>query len=225
MHATEPYWQLETYYLGVSLQASMPRFHVRHEYMHSRHLCRGLCHHASAAPAKCRSLSSRPSVSSRFQPTQERGWCREHLLCLLLIVERAKGEASLWHPYIQYLPEIYGAPLRKFCPKDSASGCTTKPIFAAKSLNRYITVSIWIRFWHFNKVRRLPECNFGRQLIKFKALADDPLWWGEEEVALLGGTRLEIAVKQHHKIAAKLTGWRNRLVQLQRQVLRHDAAL
>jgi len=148
-----------------------------------------------------------------------------HLLCLLLIVERAKREASLWHPYIQYLPETYGAPLKKVCPKDSASGCTTKPIFAAKSLNRYITVSIWIRFWHFNKVRRLPECNFGRQLIKFKALADDPLWWGEEEVALLGGTRLEIAVKQHHKIAAKLTGWRNRLVQLQRQVLRHDAAL
>ncbi|DBB06668.1 TPA: hypothetical protein ACH3X1_012179 [Trebouxia sp. C0004] len=75
-----------------------------------------------------------------------------HLLCLLLVIERDKGEASLWHPYIQYLPETY----------------------------------------------------------------DDPLWWGEEEVALLGGTRLEIAVKQHHTIAAKLTCWRDQLVQLQR---------
>ncbi|DBA67229.1 TPA: hypothetical protein ACH3X2_001539 [Trebouxia sp. C0005] len=83
-----------------------------------------------------------------------------HLLCLLLIVERAKGEASLWQPYIQYLPETY----------------------------------------------------------------DDPLWWGEKEVALLWGTRLEIAVKQHRKIAAKLTCWRDQLVQLQRSADNKEGA-
>ena len=33
-----------------------------------------------------------------------------HLLCLLLIVERAKGMSSEWHPYISYLPQTYGAP-------------------------------------------------------------------------------------------------------------------
>lgn len=32
-----------------------------------------------------------------------------HLLCLLLIVERAKGVSSKWHPYISYLPQTYGA--------------------------------------------------------------------------------------------------------------------
>ena len=32
-----------------------------------------------------------------------------HLLCLLLIVERAKGINSEWHPYISYLPQTYGA--------------------------------------------------------------------------------------------------------------------
>ena len=31
-----------------------------------------------------------------------------HLLCLLLIVERAKGSDSEWHPYISYLPQSYG---------------------------------------------------------------------------------------------------------------------
>lgn len=34
-----------------------------------------------------------------------------HLLCLLLIVERAKGTSSKWHPYISYLPQTYGASL------------------------------------------------------------------------------------------------------------------
>lgn len=59
-----------------------------------------------------------------------------HLLCLLLIVERAKGEASLWHPYIQYLPQTYGPPLKIVCPKDFASDpCTTKLVLAAKSVN------------------------------------------------------------------------------------------
>lgn len=47
-------------------------------------------------------------------------------------------------------------------------------------------------------------------------VAEDPLWWSEQEVALLGGTRLEIAVKEHQKIVAKLTSWRDRLVQFQR---------
>lgn len=34
-----------------------------------------------------------------------------HLLCLLLIVERAKGTSSKWHPYISYLPQTYGTSL------------------------------------------------------------------------------------------------------------------
>ncbi len=60
-----------------------------------------------------------------------------HLLCLLLIVERAKGEASLWHPYIQYLPETYGAPLKIVYPKDSASDpCSTKLIFGSQVLKQ-----------------------------------------------------------------------------------------
>ena len=47
-------------------------------------------------------------------------------------------------------------------------------------------------------------------------MADDPLWWRDSETALLAGTRLEIAVKEHRKIAAKLSEWRDRLAQLQR---------
>jgi hypothetical protein len=30
------------------------------------------------------------------------------LLVLLLVVERCKGRASSWHPYISFLPETYG---------------------------------------------------------------------------------------------------------------------
>ena len=37
-----------------------------------------------------------------------------HLLCLLLVVERAKGSKSLWHPYIQFLPQTYGT-VHCFC--------------------------------------------------------------------------------------------------------------
>lgn len=35
-----------------------------------------------------------------------------HLLCLLLIIERAKGTNSKWHSYISYLPQTYGASCR-----------------------------------------------------------------------------------------------------------------
>lgn len=39
-----------------------------------------------------------------------------HLLCLLLIVERAKGISSKWHPYISYLPQTYGtSPQLQMC--------------------------------------------------------------------------------------------------------------
>lgn len=31
-------------------------------------------------------------------------------LCLFLILERARGDASLWAPYIQFLPESYDDP-------------------------------------------------------------------------------------------------------------------
>ena len=31
-----------------------------------------------------------------------------HLLCLLLILERAKGTDSFWYHFIQYLPKSYG---------------------------------------------------------------------------------------------------------------------
>jgi len=73
MHATELYWQLEPYHLGVSF---LPCFPKRHKCTQSCHLCRGLCHHSSEALAQCGSLSSRHSLRSRFQPTQGRGWCR-----------------------------------------------------------------------------------------------------------------------------------------------------
>lgn len=46
--------------------------------------------------------------------------------------------------------------------------------------------------------------------------ADDPLWWKDDEVKLLVGTRLELAVKEHAKIVGRLTRWRNRLVDIQR---------
>ncbi len=32
------------------------------------------------------------------------------MLCLLIILERARGTASKWHPYINILPTRYGAP-------------------------------------------------------------------------------------------------------------------
>lgn len=43
----------------------------------------------------------------------EQGWLgsatgRRELLCLLLILERAKETASQWEPYISFLPESYG---------------------------------------------------------------------------------------------------------------------
>ena len=46
--------------------------------------------------------------------------------------------------------------------------------------------------------------------------AEDPLWWNDDEVTLLLGTRLEIAVKEHLKIVEKLKQWRDQLLQLQR---------
>ena len=46
--------------------------------------------------------------------------------------------------------------------------------------------------------------------------AEDPLWWNETEVALLKGTRLEIAVTEHQKILQKLAYWRDHLVDLER---------
>lgn len=46
--------------------------------------------------------------------------------------------------------------------------------------------------------------------------ADDPLWWEDDEVALLKGTRLEIAVQEHRKIVQKLALWRDRLVDMER---------
>ena len=45
--------------------------------------------------------------------------------------------------------------------------------------------------------------------------AEDPLWWNETEVALLKGTRLEIAVTEHQKILQKLAYWRDHLVDLE----------
>ena len=47
-------------------------------------------------------------------------------------------------------------------------------------------------------------------------IIDDPLWWKDDEVKLLAGTRLQIAVKEHLKLLSRLTGWKNRLVELQR---------
>ena len=140
-----------------------------------------------------------------------------HLLCLLLILERAKGEASLWHLYIQYLPQTYGAPHKIVCPKDCASDpCTIKLIFGSLVLEpiKYILqCPSELGFGICTTVVHSLSTTLADSVC---ALADDPLWWGEEEVALLGGTCLEIAVKQHHKIAAKLTCWRDQLVQLQR---------
>jgi len=140
-----------------------------------------------------------------------------HLLCLLLIVERAKQEASLWHPYIQYLPQTYGAPLKVVCPKDCASDpCTIKVIFGSLVLEPIMYILQCPSKLGFDLCTTLVDSLSTTLADSLCALADDPLWWGEEEVALLGGTRLEIAVKQHHKIAAKLTCWRDQLVQLQR---------
>ena len=49
--------------------------------------------------------------------------------------------------------------------------------------------------------------------------ADDPLWWEAYQVALLAGTRLELAVQEHRKTVARLTRYRDQLAQLQRSCI------
>ena len=51
---------------------------------------------------------------------------------------------------------------------------------------------------------------------QLSCITDDPLWWKGDEVKLLAGTRLDIAVQEHVKLLGRLNGWRNRLFELQR---------
>lgn len=160
-----------------------------------------------------------------------------HLLCLLLIVERAKGTNSKWHPYISYLPQIYGA-----------SCCLHIHVYHSASNHGFILhghnpngvfcIIIHVRpvcLPVFIIIRCSPGCRHpplqinsksGHRLICLQLAADDPLWWKDDEVKLLVGTRLELAVKEHAKIVGRLTRWRNRLVYLQRcKAISHEHAV
>ena len=67
---------------------------------------------------------------------------------------------------------------------------------------------------HVLHLHYTPSC--AHKFNSVNQFTDDPLWWKDDEVKLLAGTRLDIAVKEHIKLVGRLTGWRNRLVELQR---------
>ncbi|KAK9916904.1 hypothetical protein WJX75_008596 [Coccomyxa subellipsoidea] len=79
---------------------------------------------------------------------------RRWTLCLLLLIERARGVHSKWATYINVLPESY----------------------------------------------------------------EDPMWWSEENLDILKGTRLEAAVEHYVKGLEDLRVWRARLCTIQREL-------
>ncbi|CAL8466995.1 g6531 [Coccomyxa elongata] len=91
---------------------------------------------------------------------------RRWTLCLLLLIEKARGNASIWASYIEVLPQHY----------------------------------------------------------------EDPVWWSDEDVLILKGSRLGAAVEHYAKGLQNLSIWRARLCAIQRElgginVLEEDGGL
>ena len=65
---------------------------------------------AAAGGSTTNSYATASSSSSSSAPSLDPRDLDRDLLCLKLLLERAKGEASLWHPYIAFLPGEYDDP-------------------------------------------------------------------------------------------------------------------
>eukprot|EP00967_Tisochrysis_lutea_P102314 scaffold153946_cov15-Tisochrysis_lutea.AAC.1 len=92
-HATCPYAELKSRtFVGIEL--------LHHALSCIVHACCAFRQLLSQGAQAAGQLSSPGAGSSRPDP--------RHVLCVLLILERARGQESKWAPYLDILPECYG---------------------------------------------------------------------------------------------------------------------
>lgn len=120
---------------------------------------------------------------------------QRHILCLLLLLERARGAASQWAPYINILPSSYGElgkASNAWAGSSSQHLCQLLGTAAVRAL-------------------LADSCCAPHHL-----RADDPYWWSSKEVQLVAGTRLSKAIEQYRPGLDQLMGWVKRLEALRR---------
>ena len=139
---------------------------------------------------------------------------RRYTLCLLLLLEKARGTESYWAAYIAALPTSYSKPplLNPSCLQSTA------PDHRKQSRTWDCTAGHQPR-----KTRLLVLCRSACVRCCFllnTALcwAGDPLWWGPEAVSLLEGTKLEAGVEYQKSTMKKLRLWRRQLYDLQAEL-------
>jgi len=132
-------------------------------------------------------------------------------LCLLLLLERARGPASAWAPYVDVLPDTYGAQ-RRFL--SSVSGASTVGVCSSRQAG--IEAGSALR-WPAPHVAALPVRVRGaeRGAPRWRR-AGDPTWWSAADLALVEGTRLGAAAAAHAAALRRLAAWRDRLLELHR---------
>jgi len=130
-------------------------------------------------------------------------------LCLLLLLERARGPASAWAPYVDVLPDTYGAQ-RRFL--SSVGGASAAGV--CSSGQAAIEAGSALR-WPAPHVAALPVRVRGAERGAPRGRhAGDPTWWSAADLALVEGTRLGAAAAAHAAALRRLAAWRDRLLEL-----------
>jgi len=135
-------------------------------------------------------------------------------LCLLLLLERALGPTSAWAPYIDVLPDTYGAPRRgpRLC---QPSQCRRRLFLLRRLQGRLNTALACTPRCRAASARARRRRGAGRADGRPRTRrAGDPTWWSAADLALVEGTRLGAAAAAHAAALRRLAAWRDRLLQL-----------
>lgn len=134
---------------------------------------------------------------------------RRWTLCLLLLLEKARGTMSFWAAYIAALPTSYSNP----------------PLLHPHAADHRQHSQMWYcttdhkpwKAWNLLLCRNacVPCCFLHKATLCW---AGDPLWWGPEALSLLQGTKLSASVEYQRSNIKKLGIWRRQLCDLQAEL-------